>query len=729
MAYEATINDLDALLSQLSELETRLDLTEKQQKILKFTQINDDKSKMLQTTFNLDNSIIEQSSNNKSIVKQFDELDQALLSLTNTINNVSVDSQIQQQQQHESNHSGSSTSSGIDDDFIHIIQHHELIRSNDIEKQLSNEINLYDCPTPTQNYDITAEEDELNNLSDSGLSQSTDSICLPILNHLQQKHVSSTLRTCSQISNASSISCENVNKDEKIRQAIARMKEANIKKLFLKTYNDDNSTKSVLIDETMSVHDIIIMLLHKNHFKPTINYCLIEEIPDLNLYRIYEDHQNLINDGILYWPRETSNYIRFQQYKHKYDLFTESDKFFSTKQHNKWKKTIKNNQINNDDNKNSQDTFHLTDYISLNSSTIQIPDDIESIIYMKEKSRKIWKKYSCVLRQSGIYYIPKGKTKKDLICLIKLDSNEQLYYSINWIEKYKAPTDYGFALKHPQIQKKSSKYIKYLCVNTQYDYYRWINGIRLIHYGYDLYKSYENMSKILTYYQKNGKLPIIKSQHQFNFLLPTSDSISLSSATSLPIIQQQQQQQQQQNQDSLSVKTLENMDTENSLQAFRSLDRLRVTNNSYNRFQSTSSLRRNSNSSVPSILSQTNSSSVIKSNDSLKKSKSSKEDILNIDEQSTLKNNNNKIENKNNNVQLLKKKLSSTNSNDRRSLSTSSSSNKRLIPFLNNCINNDESQSPIFIQRSSCCSPTSTLDEKISSTSTSFDTSFHSVNP
>jgi amyloid beta A4 precursor protein-binding family B protein 1-interacting protein len=293
------------------------------------------------------------------------------------------------------------------------------------------------------------------------------------------------------------------------------MHEANIKKMFVKIHNEDKSTKNILIDETMSIHEIIILLLHKYHLCPTYDYTIVEDLPDLHIYRIFEDHQNLINDGIVYWSRDTNNRICFQQRENKYSMFNEAKKFFSIKE------------------KNSDNI--LTDYIS--SNTIVLPDDITSVLYIKDKNRKIWKKYSCILRQSGIYQMPKSSSsKRDLVCLLKFDSNMQLYYANNWIESLRSPSQYGFALKYAHIQKKSNKYIHYLCANTYDECQRWVNGIRVIQHGIELYKNYQRMKKVIDDGPDNLS-KILPNQHYFNFIQSnTSSFISESFSTiSLPI--------------------------------------------------------------------------------------------------------------------------------------------------------------------------------------------------
>jgi hypothetical protein len=136
-------DDLDILLEQLHTLEQRLDQT----KMFRNDSIQRNKKTI-----------------SPSIVAQFDELDQALATLTSTLNNVEI----------ELGDSGNSSSSSAVSDFTTNYHHHHRQPRQDENDNKQHE----------------TEGDE--HFSDSGLSQSTDSISLPLINQ--------------QISNASSVS-------------------------------------------------------------------------------------------------------------------------------------------------------------------------------------------------------------------------------------------------------------------------------------------------------------------------------------------------------------------------------------------------------------------------------------------------------------------------------------------------------------------------------------------
>lgn len=116
---------------------------------------------------------------------------------------------------------------------------------------------------------------------------------------------------------------------------------------------------------------------------------------------------------------------------------------------------------------------HLQPQESFSGPSVIVPD-LEGILYLKEDGKKSWKRRYFLLRASGIYYVPKGKTKVrrfvlciknsqkyqqkfnwfhfmiqtscDLASFIQFD-NVNVYYGMDYRNKHKAPTDFCFVLK------------------------------------------------------------------------------------------------------------------------------------------------------------------------------------------------------------------------------------------------------------------------------------------
>ncbi|CAB1317886.1 unnamed protein product [Coregonus sp. 'balchen'] len=112
-----------------------------------------------------------------------------------------------------------------------------------------------------------------------------------------------------------------------------------------------------------------------------------------------------------------------------------------------------------------------------------IVPDLEGLLFLKEDGKKSWKRRYFLLRASGIYYVPKGKTKtsRDLACFTQFDK-VNIYTTTDYKQKYKAPTDFCFILKHPQIQKES-QHIRFLCCDDEHTLSLW--------YGVTLYHNYQ----------------------------------------------------------------------------------------------------------------------------------------------------------------------------------------------------------------------------------------------
>ncbi|KAM9230519.1 amyloid beta A4 precursor protein-binding family B member 1-interacting protein isoform 1-T2 [Dugong dugon] len=270
-------------------------------------------------------------------------------------------------------------------------------------------------------------------------------------------------------------------KADKIKLALEKLKEAKVKKLVVKVHMNDNSTKSLMVDERQLARDVLDNLFEKTHCDYHVDWCLYEIYPELQIERLFEDHENVV-EVLSDWTRDTENKLLFLEKEEKYAVFKNPQNFYLD---NKGKREGKEtNEKMNAKNKESllEESF---------CGTSVIVPELEGALYLKEDGKKSWKRRYFLLRASGIYYVPKGKSKtsRDLACFIQFE-NVNVYYGIQCKMKYKAPTDYCFVLKHPQIQKES-QYIKYLCCDDARTLNQWITGVRIAKYGKTLYDNYQ----------------------------------------------------------------------------------------------------------------------------------------------------------------------------------------------------------------------------------------------
>nr|CAD7440010.1 unnamed protein product [Timema bartmani] len=268
-------------------------------------------------------------------------------------------------------------------------------------------------------------------------------------------------------------------KAEKIRIALEKMKEASVKKLFIKAFSLDGSTKSLLVDEKMTCAYVTRLLADKNHVHMDPKWAVIEHLPDLYMERVYEDHELLV-ENLMMWTRDSKNKLLFLERTDKIRLFTHPENYL-----------LSHTDRGTDFDDHAR-AILLEEFFS--STGVGVPE-VEGLLYLKADSKKGWKKHHFILRASGLYYWPKDKVKssRDLVCLATFDVN-QVYYGVGWKKKYKAPTDFCFAIKHPRLQQpKSTKYIKFLCAEDEATLQRWMVGIRLAKYGRQMMDNYRTL--------------------------------------------------------------------------------------------------------------------------------------------------------------------------------------------------------------------------------------------
>lgn len=222
---------------------------------------------------------------------------------------------------------------------------------------------------------------------------------------------------------------------------------------LVRVYSTDGSCKTVAVDDQTTVGKVCEVLAKKNRVEMPLNWAIVEYIPVLHMERILEDHL-LVLDQLNLWTKDSKNRLVFTEKPEKYSIFNNPE---------------------------------LRDAAAKDSYS----PDVDGFLYFKLDGKKTWKKIFFVLRASGLYYNPKGKGKSasDLICLQPLKGFD-FYFGLDWKKYYKAPTEYGFAIKMPMIQKEVPKFIRFFCLEDKKTLMDWATAFRLVKHGSQLHGSF-----------------------------------------------------------------------------------------------------------------------------------------------------------------------------------------------------------------------------------------------
>lgn len=71
------------------------------------------------------------------------------------------------------------------------------------------------------------------------------------------------------------------------------MKKASIKKLFIKAFSVDGSSKSLLVDEKMTCGYVARLLADKNHVAMEPKWAIVEYLPDLQMGNLFLVHMHI----------------------------------------------------------------------------------------------------------------------------------------------------------------------------------------------------------------------------------------------------------------------------------------------------------------------------------------------------------------------------------------------------------------------------------------------------
>ncbi|KAF6094031.1 growth factor receptor bound protein 7 [Phyllostomus discolor] len=244
----------------------------------------------------------------------------------------------------------------------------------------------------------------------------------------------------------------------------------------VKVYSEDGACRSVEVAAGATARYVCEMLVQRAHALSDENWGLVECHPHLALERALEDHESVVEVQAA-WPIGGDSRFVFRKNYAKYELFKSSP-------HSLFPEKMVSSCLDA-----PADISH-DDLIQNFLNAGSFPE-IQGFLQLRGSGRKLWKRFFCFLRRSGLYYSTKGTSKDPRHLQYVADVNESNVYVVTQGRKlYGMPTDFGFCIK-PNKLRNGHKGLRIFCSEDEQSRTCWLSAFRLFKYGVQLYKNYQ----------------------------------------------------------------------------------------------------------------------------------------------------------------------------------------------------------------------------------------------
>uniref|UniRef100_A0A8C9P926 Growth factor receptor bound protein 7 n=1 Tax=Spermophilus dauricus TaxID=99837 RepID=A0A8C9P926_SPEDA len=200
------------------------------------------------------------------------------------------------------------------------------------------------------------------------------------------------------------------------------------------------------------------MLVQRAHALSDEHWGLVECHPCLALERGLEDHESVVEVQAT-WPVGGDSRFIFRKNFAKYELF-------KSPPHSLFPEKMVSSCLDAHTGASHEDLIQNF----LNAGSFP---EIQGFLQLRGSGRKLWKRFFCFLRRSGLYYSTKG-TSKDRHLVPKADMGPVYFLS-----------------PQPNKLRNGHKGLRIFCSEDEQSRTCWLSAFRLFKYGMQLYKNYQ----------------------------------------------------------------------------------------------------------------------------------------------------------------------------------------------------------------------------------------------